>query len=246
MALKSSPENQASFSARARAWRCRLLDRLLSDAGLSGLAVIDIGGTCSFWEMNGGHFTGGAIDSVDVINLSSPTSESVTHGISLYQYQGDALDLSTCRRERYDLVFSNSVIEHVGNLDAQRAMANGIMRLADHYFVQTPCRWFPIEPHFGLPWFDLMPLGLRTWLLRRFRLGHMPRQPEWIEARIVCENTRLLGARELRALFTDGQLIREWVLCFVKSYMMTNIKSVSSRAGATQLQRNSDSLTGRQ
>lgn len=47
----------------------------------------------------------------------------------------------------FDAVFSNSVIEHVGDYEAQRQMANEIMRVGKRYFVQTPNFYFPIEPH---------------------------------------------------------------------------------------------------
>jgi ubiquinone/menaquinone biosynthesis C-methylase UbiE len=62
----------------------------------------------------------------------------------------------------YDYVFSNAVIEHVGRYDRQQMMADEIRRVARKgYFVATPNRWFPIDPHSYLLFFHLMPLGVR-------------------------------------------------------------------------------------
>jgi len=48
----------------------------------------------------------------------------------------------------FDWVFSNAVIEHVGGLDRQELFASESRRVARKgYFVATPNRRFPIEPH---------------------------------------------------------------------------------------------------
>ncbi|MEM2045934.1 MAG: class I SAM-dependent methyltransferase, partial [Candidatus Bathyarchaeia archaeon] len=43
----------------------------------------------------------------------------------------------------FDVVFSNSVIEHVGNYDDQKMCAEEIRRVGKCYFVQTPNFYFP-------------------------------------------------------------------------------------------------------
>src|SRR5438105_2665776 len=47
----------------------------------------------------------------------------------------------------FEIVYSNSVIEHLGNLDDQRRFAAECRRVGRSYFVQTPNRHFPVEPH---------------------------------------------------------------------------------------------------
>jgi Methyltransferase domain len=45
------------------------------------------------------------------------------------------------------------------------------MRVAKRYFVQTPNRYFPIEPHFLFSGFQFLPLPVKRWLLMLFSLG---------------------------------------------------------------------------
>lgn len=51
----------------------------------------------------------------------------------------------------FDVVFSNSVIEHLSSYRRQRAMAEEVRRVGQRYFVQTPDVAFPIEPHLLTP-----------------------------------------------------------------------------------------------
>jgi len=62
----------------------------------------------------------------------------------------------------FDGVYSNAVIEHVGDRQAQQQMAQEIMRVGKRWFVTTPNRWYPFEFHLRLP--------LVTWLPGRLYL----------------------------------------------------------------------------
>src|ERR1017187_2845994 len=55
------------------------------------------------------------------------------------------------RDAAFDVVFSNSVIEHVGDAQSQRAFAREVARVGRAYWVQTPNRWFPVEQHLLTP-----------------------------------------------------------------------------------------------
>lgn len=121
--------------------------------------------------------------------------------------QADGTDLPFDDRE-FDVAFSNSVIEHVPP-DRQPAFASEISRVAQRYFVQTPNRYFPIEPHYQLPLFQFLPERARRALNRRFTLGWQPKG-EW-------EEINLLSARDLRRLFPDAEIHRERVLGLTKS-----------------------------
>jgi hypothetical protein len=108
----------------------------------------------------------------------------------------------------FDVAFSNSVIEHVPAV-GQEAFAGEVRRVARRYYVQTPNRWFPIEPHYQLPLFQFLPERVRKALNRRFTLG-------W-QAKGQWEEITLLSARDLRRLFPDAEIHRERVLGLTKS-----------------------------
>ncbi len=121
----------------------------------------------------------------------------------------DATQLPYGDRE-FAVVFSSSVIEHVPP-EAQRAFADEIRRVGERYFVQTPNRYFPIEPHYQLPLFQFLPRRLRMALNRRFSLGWQPKG-HW-------EEITLLTARDLRRLFPDAEIHRERLFGLTKSLM---------------------------
>jgi 2-polyprenyl-3-methyl-5-hydroxy-6-metoxy-1,4-benzoquinol methylase len=114
------------------------------------------------------------------------------------------------RDGEFEVAFSNSVIEHVPP-ELQRAFANEIRRVARRYFVQTPNRYFPIEPHYQLPFFQFLPKRARRALNRRFQLGWQPKG-HW-------EEITLLSARDLRRLFPDAEIRSERIFGLTKSLM---------------------------
>lgn len=108
----------------------------------------------------------------------------------------------------FDVAFSNSVIEHVPP-ELQPGFAAEIRRVARRYFVQTPNKYFPIEPHYQFPLFQFLPRRARQALNRRFTLGWQPKG-QW-------EEITLLSARDLRRLFPDAEIRRERILGMTKS-----------------------------
>jgi hypothetical protein len=124
--------------------------------------------------------------------------------------QADGTDLPFEDGE-FDVGFSNSVIEHVPK-ELQPAFAAEMGRVAQRYYVQTPNRWFPIEPHYQLPFFQFLPERARKALNRRFTLGWQAKG-EW-------EEITLLGARDLRRLFPEAEIHREKVLGLTKSLIV--------------------------
>ena len=222
--MKSNPCNKKSFSARARAKRVKLFADYLSRLKENNLTVLDIGGTINFWKMNADFIPQNLIKAIDVVNLPPSKQKSMEiNGIELNMYEGNALDLKTLRLNHYDIVHSNSVIEHVGNLKQQLIMANSVKKLGRFYWVQTPAKYFPIEPHFYVPFFSYLPLWVRTLLHKNFDLGFMRKEADWLKARIACEQTRLLTKSELRAIFSNYRIIDEKFSFLIKSHIVTNL-----------------------
>jgi 2-polyprenyl-3-methyl-5-hydroxy-6-metoxy-1,4-benzoquinol methylase len=110
----------------------------------------------------------------------------------------------------FPIVFSNSVIEHVPR-ELRPAFAAEIRRVGRRYFVQTPNRYFPIEPHYQVPLFQFLPKRTQRWLNHHFTLG-WHEKGQW-------EDIDLLTARELGQLFPDAVIHRERLLGVTKSLM---------------------------
>jgi hypothetical protein len=123
--------------------------------------------------------------------------------------KGDGTQLQFADRE-FPVAYSNSVIEHIPK-QLQRAFADEVRRVGERYFVQTPNRWFPIEPHYQVPLFQFLPKPLRRAINKRFTLGFQPKG--------YWEEITLLSARDMKRLFPDATIHRERVFGLTKSLM---------------------------
>jgi hypothetical protein len=130
---------------------------------------------------------------------------------------GDARDLRQLDNSSFDLVHSNSVIEHVVLWRDQCKMAHEIRRLAPRYFVQTPNYWFPLEPHLRTPFIHWMPEPWRAAIVRHKACGYFQRASSYDEARKILDDARLLDAPAMAALFPDAVIERERFAGFTKS-----------------------------
>ena len=107
--------------------------------------------------------------------------------------QGNASELPF-EDSSFDVVFSNAVIEHVGDAEAQRRFVAEALRVAPRAFITTPNRWFPVEVHTRLPLVHWLPQTLAH------RVYELARKP-W------AKENRLLGPGDLEELFPDGTRI---------------------------------------
>lgn len=105
--------------------------------------------------------------------------------------------------DEFDLAYCSSVIEHVPR--ARRpAFAAEVRRVGKGWFVQTPARSFPIEPHSLLPFAHWLPDRVRR------AYWHFGAAGEW-------EQIELLTRAEMESLFGPalaerwGPLVKSWV-----------------------------------
>lgn len=173
--------------------------------------VLDVGGTLEFWR---------TMEMVDREDLSL-TILNIFADDSLPNIRflvGDARDLSQFEDNSFDIIFSNSVIEHVGTKEDQRQMASEIHRVGRNYTIQTPNRFFPIEPHVQFPFFQFMPAEAKIWLHRKMSLATYPRARDRAEAVKWVEEIRLLSRKELQELFPEAEIVAESFWGLNKSY----------------------------
>ncbi len=178
------------------------------------VSIVDVGGTVRFWEEHG--LAGGSEVDVTLINLrAEDTQYANVRGLA-----GDATDLSEFADKSFDIAFSNSVIEHLFTIDAQHRMASEMRRVAHAYWVQTPNYWFPIEPHFYVPGWQWLPMGVRTAMLRHWRCGCRGPCPDPEVARRQVAEVRLLRKPELKQMFSDATIEAESVCGLAKSWLV--------------------------
>ncbi len=204
------PKRPSSMVGRARARRWdRFLERY---PDISSMRVLDLGGTADTWRTSGvrpAHVT--------IMNVSDhePAREPWISALV-----GDACKPPMPRREMFDLVYSNSVIEHIGGHEQRKRFASAVRDLAPRYWIQTPNRYFPIEPHWLFPGFQFLPVGARARLSKSWPLGwySLPNGTKHTRVQGVLE-IELIGVTELSYYFPDASIIRERWLGLTKSIM---------------------------
>jgi SAM-dependent methyltransferase len=202
-----------SLASRLRAKRNEQFKSLL-DGLPRPLEILDVGGRQTVWE------TVKLVDQPDVnITILNLEQEECRHA-NVHSVVGDARDMRGFRDCQFDIVYSNSVIEHVGAIDQMARMASEVRRVGRRYFVQTPYRYFPVEPHFVFPMFQFLPLSIRTLMVQNFNLGWIARQPDRKQAANEVSSINLLSRRELQSLFPDGQMVEERLLGLTKSLII--------------------------
>jgi hypothetical protein len=178
------------------------------------IKIIDIGGTVNYWENMG--LASAPWVQITLVNLNKVNSPYP----NIISFAGDARNLSQFETASFDVAFSNSVIEHVGSIDDQRSMVDEMRRLAPRLYLQTPNKYFPLEPHFLFPFFQFLPLCVRVWLVMRFSLGWYPRYSNKLEAKEVASSIRLMSKSEVRGLFPDGKIVKEKLGGITKSFVV--------------------------
>jgi hypothetical protein len=175
------------------------------------MKILDVGGLQWTWERIG------FADQPDIhVTLMNITRMPADHW-NMESIEGNACSMPQFRDKQFDIVFSNSVIEHVGGEKEIQAMANEIRRVGKRYYIQTPNRYFPMEPHFFFPMFQFLPVSLRATLVQHFSLGWSPKIPDRARAEAEVRAINLLSKNQMRALFPDAVTVDERLLGISKS-----------------------------
>lgn len=165
--------------------------------------ILDVGGSASIWSY------ASVRPRLTILNLPAalergPGAESLV--------AGDGCRLPFLD-SAFDIVFSNSVIEHVGARAQQQQFAWEIARVGRCYWVQTPNRRFPVELHLMLPLIHHLPKRLQRAIATRFTVWQMLARPSEAQRRFYIDHflndLNLLDTRELRSLFPGARIVKE-------------------------------------
>ena len=210
--LFSSSDNPNSLGAKFRAKRLKSFEDLFFKTfeNLREIRILDVGGTDYFWKNSRIPNHPGV--TITLLNLHL---EHSSHP-NILPLMGDATDMSDFGDASFDLVFSNSVIEHLYTLENQQKMASEIRRVGKNYFIQTPNKYFPIEAHYALPFAQFLPKSLIFSILTKTRLSRLKRWDQKA-AQQYLEEIRLLNENEMLALFPRAAILKEKAWGLTKS-----------------------------
>jgi len=203
---------RATVSALMKRFRARRMQEFIRRfAVTNSTRILDVGGTPDNWRIAGIH------PRVTLLNM--PRGQEFTEsGFTFVSANGCRLPF---RDQSFEIVFSNSVIEHVGGGDAQRQFAGEVRRVGKSYWVETPNRRFPVEQHLLTPFVHWLPRAWQRPIVSKWTIWDRVEKPSpdrrEFYIRHYLDDVRLLTARELSALFPDAEILRERAFGWTKS-----------------------------
>lgn len=219
-----SPVSQDNVFRKRRIAR---LNGLIADhvAAKGHCRLLDMGGTTGFWSvwrdlLDFEHL------SVTCVNLEA-VQQDETPDLPVVFHVGDACSMPEFADDSFDVVFSNSVIEHVGLWPNKMRFAQEARRLAPSYLIQTPNFWFPVDPHSRTAFLHWLPRTLSYRIHMSVRTGFYPKTADIDEAMTYAEDADMLDRRQMAHLFPDAYIEAERFMLMTKS-----ILAVRHRSGA--------------
>jgi SAM-dependent methyltransferase len=188
--------------------------RFIEDFGITPQTrVLDIGGTLYNWTL------APVRPKLTLLNMPR-ASEPAPEGIDRVAADGCVLPFAA---GSFDVVFSNSVIEHLTTKTRQQQFAAEVMRVGKRYCIQTPNRWFPVETHLLTPFVHYLPKRWQAPLIRRATVWALLTGIKGDRKRFYIEHyladVRLLSRSELQSLFPQATVVSERFLGFTKSLL---------------------------
>jgi SAM-dependent methyltransferase len=173
--------------------------------------ILDIGGTIYNWTL------APIRPRLTLLNMPR-ASEPAPEGVDRVAADGCVLPFAD---GAFDVVFTNSVIEHLTTSARQQQFASEVTRVGKRYYVQTPNRWFPVETHLLTPFVHYLPKRWQAPLVRRATVWALVTGLKGDRRRFYIEHylsdVRLLGRGEMQALFPRATIVSERFLGFGKS-----------------------------
>lgn len=208
-------QKSGSFVNKLRKKRFALIEneieKLISQKGK--IKILDIGGEIKYWKNIGWHNPNCTIY---LLNLDIPDTAGLPPD-GYVEVKGNALNLPYQHGD-FDLIFSNSVIEHVGSKENQVIFANEVKRLCDKYIIQTPSFWFPLEPHSLLPFFQFIPHSIRAFFIMWFHINYFPKAKNYKDALATSRSTIMFTKHRFSKLFPEANCQVEKLAGIHKSY----------------------------
>ena len=211
---------EATYPVMAYFRRKRLAELIRIYPNIQDYSVLDVGGRPFIWNLLKEYYN---ISPKRLVLLNTP-SETL-----LPESEDYTIAIADGRRLPYednsfDLVFSNSVIEHVGDTAEMQQFSLECERVGRNIYIQTPNRWFPVDAHLGVAFIHWLPRSLYKKLsfisLRYPFTLNNPEEKQNFD--LEFETTRLLTLGQLKRLFPERRILSEKFMGLVKSYVVVS------------------------
>jgi Methyltransferase domain len=173
--------------------------------------ILDVGGYPSTWADLP---IQSRITTLNVHPVPTPTGPSAAR---VQVSVGDGCNLPYPDKS-FDIVFSNSVIEHLGAFSKQQEFAAEARRVGRALWIQTPAPSFFIEPHLMAPFIHYFPEPAQRVLIPWTPWALVGRATQ-SDIHQYFREVRLLPKHEFRELFPDCEIWHERFFGFTKSFV---------------------------
>jgi ubiquinone/menaquinone biosynthesis C-methylase UbiE len=182
-----------------------------------GCSLLDVGGGNYFWDMVATRY-----DKTINITILNLLTDGFGYNNNINYIQANALTLPF-KDQSYDIVFSNSLLDHLRTFDNQKKVANEIRRVGKRYFVQTINRNFLIEPHYWTPLIHFLPKRFQKKLIRNFTLWGIMNRPDNELINNLVDEIIPSTEKEFKELFPEAHIIHEKWCGLTKSFMAVKL-----------------------
>ena len=217
--------NKNSLRSKIRKRRLKYLIKLINDIvsteKITTIKICDLGGTYRYWiifpfeKFNNVKFEITLVNLEKIITRESENYQQLSahENVEFIEEIGDGCNLVHVKDNAYHLSHSNSVIEHVGDWSRIKAFGVESKRIGKYHFIQTPNFWFPIEPHYFLPFVQFFPRPMSTRIIMLFK------KRSFDIATSNFDENRMLSKREFNFIYYDSHMITEWFFFLRKSFI---------------------------
>lgn len=150
-----------------------------------------------------------------ILNLFTPPdafADKYPHNFHFVKGDGRQLDYNN---NSFDIIFSNSVIEHVGTFADQVRFANETLRVGKKVWIQTPAREFFIEQHTLTPFFHYLLKKFQKRLMKNFTIWGLIGRLTQKQCEEFLDSLNLLSYADLQYLFPQCKIFKEKFWFFI-------------------------------
>ena len=182
--------------------------------------ILDVGGTVDYWSYIK------CKPKITIFNIFEAT-EQLPPNFSWVVGDGRRMLFNN---NEFDIVFSNSVIEHVKAGADQHNISKEILRVGKSFFVQTPYKYALVDSHYMTFLVHWLPRSIQKKLLRYTSVWGLLRKPAKSTIDHMVNTTNLLSLHEMKRCFPGSRIRKERFLFWPKALIAYQLPTADSAA----------------